>query len=130
MTNGSTERLDRIERILEQVADSQQRLDGRLVQQSSNIEELIKAQGGLNRTQVEFHGAQGEFHRAQVELNKSIGELAARQQYHDDAFERFDAEMKVIKEAIAADAENIRALVRIAELHHHRLEHLEGGEPA
>ena len=137
MTNGSTERLDRIERILEQVADSQQRLDGRLVQQSSNIEELIKAQGGLNRTQVEFHRAQGEFHqtqvefhRAQVELNKSIGELAARQQYHDDAFERFDAEMKVIKEAIAADAENIRALVRIAELHHHRLEHLEGGEPA
>jgi cell fate regulator YaaT (PSP1 superfamily) len=86
MTNGS-ERLDRIERILEQVAKSQQ-------------------------------------------------EMAARQQYHDEAFERHDAEMKrhdaemkVIREAIAADAENIRALVRIAELHH-RLERLEGGEEA
>jgi len=41
-----------------------------------------------------------------------------------------DAEMKVIREAIAADAENIRALVRIAELHHQRLERLEGEEPA
>ena len=47
-----------------------------------------------------------------------------------DAFERHDAEMKVIREAIAADAENIRALARIAELHHQRLEHLEGGESA
>jgi uncharacterized membrane protein YccC len=80
MTNGS-ERLDRIERILEQVAKSQQ-------------------------------------------------EMAARQQYHDEAFERHDAEMKVIREAIAADAKNIRALVRIAELHHHRLERLEGGKEA
>jgi cell fate regulator YaaT (PSP1 superfamily) len=87
MRNGS-ERLDRIERILEQVAKSQQ-------------------------------------------------EMAARQQYHDEAFERHDAEMKrhdaemkVIREAIAADAKNIRALVRIAELHHHRLERLEGGKEA
>jgi hypothetical protein len=59
----------------------------------------------------------------------SLQEMAARQQYHDDAFERHDAEMKSIREAIAADAENIRALVRIAELHHRRLEGLEGGEP-
>jgi hypothetical protein len=48
----------------------------------------------------------------------SLQEMAARQQYHDEAFERHDAEMKSIREAIAADAENIRALVRIAELHH------------
>ena len=60
----------------------------------------------------------------------SLREVAARQQYHDEAFEHFDSEMKVIKEAIAADAENIRALVRVAELHHRRLEHLEGGEAA
>jgi hypothetical protein len=40
-------------------------------------------------------------------------EMAARQQYHDEAFERHDAEMKVIKEAIAADTENIRALLRL-----------------
>ncbi len=81
MTTDGSERLDRIERILEQVAKSQH-------------------------------------------------EMAARQRYHDEAFERHDSEMKVIREAIAADAENIRALARIAELHHQRLEHLEGGESA
>jgi hypothetical protein len=78
MNNGN-ERLDRIERILDQVAHSLQ-------------------------------------------------EVAARQQYHDEAFERHDAEMKVIREAIAIDAENIRALVRVAELHPRRLTDLEGGE--
>jgi hypothetical protein len=78
MTNGN-ERIDRIERILEQVA-------------------------------------------------RSLQEVAARQQYHDDAFERHDAEMKLIREAIATDSENIRALARIAELHHRRLADLEGGE--
>jgi hypothetical protein len=79
MTNGNGERLDRIERILEQVAQQQR-------------------------------------------------EMAARQQYHDEAFERHDAEMKVIRDAIALDAENIRALARIAELHHERLERLERGD--
>ena len=54
--------------------------------------------------------------------------MAVRQQYHDEAFERHDAEMKVIREAIAIDAENIRALVRVAELHHRRRTDLEGGE--
>jgi hypothetical protein len=77
MTNGN-DRLDRIERILEEVAKYQR-------------------------------------------------EMAARQQYHDEAFDRHDAEMKAIREAIAVDAENIRGLVRIAELHHQRLE---GEEPA
>jgi hypothetical protein len=84
MTNGS-ERLDRIERILEDV--------------------------GLSLKQVA----------------RRQEEMAARQQYHDDAFERHDAEMKLIREAIAADAENIRALARIAEHHNRRLEDLEGG---
>jgi hypothetical protein len=79
MANGS-ERLDRIERILEEVAKSQH-------------------------------------------------EMAARQQYHDEAFERHDAEIKKILSAIAIDAENIRALARVAELHHERLERLEGEEP-
>ena len=99
MTNGG-ERLDRIERILEQVAKSQEQV-------SKSQEQLTK-----NHEQT----------------TKSLQEMAARQQYHDEAFERHDAEMKLIREAIAADAENIRALVRIAELHHRRLEHLEGGE--
>jgi hypothetical protein len=64
------------------------------------------------------------------DLAKRQHEMAARQQYHDEALERHDAEMKIIREAIAADAENIRTLARIAELHHRRLEHLEGEEPA
>ena len=64
------------------------------------------------------------------EMVKSQKEMAVRQQHHDEAFERHDAEMKRILEAIAADAENIRALARIAELHHQRLERLEGGETA
>jgi hypothetical protein len=92
VTNGS-DRLDRIERILEEVARSQ----------------VLVA-------------------KSQEQVSKSLEEMAARQHYHDEAFERHDAEMKVIREAIAADAENIRALARIAELHHQRLEDLEGGE--
>ena len=87
MTNGS-ERLDRVERILEEVANT--------------IRHVARRQD----------------------------EMAARQQYHDEAFERHDAEMKAIREAIAADAQNIRALVRIAEIHHERLKRLESGEPA
>jgi len=61
-------------------------------------------------------------------VSKKQEEMAARQQYHDEAFERHDAELKLIITAIAADSENIRALARIAELHHRRLENLEGGE--
>ena len=38
--------------------------------------------------------------------------MAARQQYHDEAFERQDTEIKRIHEA-EQDAENIRGLVRI-----------------
>ena len=61
---------------------------------------------------------------------KRQDEMAARQQYHDEAFERQDAGIKALKEAIAMDAENIRTLARIAELHHERLDRLEGGEEA
>ena len=85
MTNGS-DRLDRIERILEEVAKTQQ-------------------------------------------------EMAARQRYHDEAFERFDADMKQIKEAsaentanIAENTANIKALVRLAGQHHRRLDSLESAQ--
>jgi hypothetical protein len=57
-------------------------------------------------------------------------DTAARQQYHDEAFERHDAEMKLIREASAANGERIRALARIAELHNRRVDDIEGGEPA
>ena len=66
--------------------------------------------------------------KTQEETRKILREMAARQQYHDEAFERFDAEMKVVKEAIAANGEHIRSLVRVAELHHERLNRLEGDE--
>jgi prefoldin subunit 5 len=56
--------------------------------------------------------------------------MAARQQYHDEAFERFDSRMKRIEEAIAIDAENIRALARIAEAHQRRLDEIQGESPA
>jgi Protein of unknown function (DUF1204) len=60
------------------------------------------------------------------EVGVRQNEMAARQQYHDEAFERFDAEMKTMREAMAIDAENIRALARIAELHQQRLDRIEG----
>ena len=90
MTNGGGERLDRVERILE----------------------------GMAKSQEQFQEWVAKNHR----------EMAARQQYRDGAFERLDAAIKGILEAIEVDSENIRALVRVAELHHRRLEGLEGGE--
>jgi hypothetical protein len=73
----------------------------------------------------------------QEQVARSHQDLAARQQYHDEAFERHDAEMKrhdaemrVIREAIAADAENIRALERVAKFPNRRSDHLDGEEPA
>lgn len=88
MTNGSSDRLDRIERILESVAKRQD-------------------------------------------------EMAARQQYHDEAHERHDAEMKELRELVgeisrnlAIDAENIRRLANIAGAHEQRISDLEGGEPS
>lgn len=61
----------------------------------------------------------------QESIHKILEEMAARQRYHDEAFERFDADMKLMKEAQAVDAQHIRALVRVAELHSQRLEGLE-----
>jgi hypothetical protein len=90
MANGS-ERLDRIERILERVAKSQGRVAWRHAQ-------VPKSQGHVANSQQE---------------------MAARRQRRDEAFEQHDAQMKVIRETIAANAESIR-----------RLEQLErGGRP-
>jgi RNA polymerase-interacting CarD/CdnL/TRCF family regulator len=99
MTNGG-ERLDRIEHILEQVAGSQ--------------ENLAKSQEGLVKLQKESADSLAQVNESLARVSKRLEEMAARQQYHDEAFERFDAEMKVIKEAIAVDAENIRAVLRRA----------------
>ena len=102
MTNGSSDRLDRIEKILEQVATSQAEFQAQVATRQQQFEEQVI---------------------------KSRQEMAARQQYHDEAFERHDAEMKALREALVIDSENIRALARIAEHHNRRLEDLEGGEP-
>lgn len=56
-------------------------------------------------------------------------EMATRQSYHDEAFERMDSEIKALKDAVAVDTENIRALARIAEIHDRRISHLEGDSP-
>src|SRR5947207_3028701 len=100
MTNGN-ERLDRIEGILEDLAQSQKRLADR----------------------------QDEFTKGLDRVDRILQELAARQQYHDEAFERHDAEMKLIREAQAIAGEHILALVRIVERHDRRLDNLEGEEP-
>ena len=73
MTNGN-ERLDRIERILEGVAKSQEQSAAR----------------------------QEQFDKGLEQVNQTLREMAARQQYHDEAFERHDATMKQIQESIAA----------------------------
>jgi hypothetical protein len=66
-------------------------------------------------------------------VERILEEMAVRQQYHDEAFERFDVEMKEFRtemtrlEAVVAnDTENIQALLRIAEMHDRRLNNLEG----
>jgi chromosome segregation ATPase len=123
MTNG-TERLDRIEGILEEVAAAQK-------EAAAAQKEVTAAQKGLTTTLDEIAAGQKRF---QEQVEAAHRDFAVRQQYHDEAFERHDAEMKrhdeemkEIRAAIAADAENIRALARIAGIHNQRLDNLEGG---
>ena len=44
---------------------------------------------------------------------RSQQEMAARRQHRDEAFEQHDAQMKVIRETIAANAESIRRLEQL-----------------
>ena len=57
-------------------------------------------------------------HESLDRVKKILAEMAARQPYHDEAFERFNADMELMKEAQAVDTKRIRELVRVAELHH------------
>lgn len=113
MTNGN-DRLDRIERILEEGSKRQAEFVAESANRHARFEEELATRHA----------------RFEEEAAKRNQEFAARQQYHDEAFERHDAELKRILEAISVDAENIRALARIAELHQHRMDQLDGGEPA
>ncbi len=72
---------------------------------------------------------QQQHHATMQEVDARLQYMAARQQYHDEAFDRMDTQLRELKEVIAVDSENIRALARIAEIHNRRLTDLEGGEP-
>lgn len=111
MTNGN-DRLDHIERILAEVAESQK--------------ELTESNKELAESSKRLTAGLEEVNRTLDRVGKRQEEMAARQQYHDEAFERADAETKALREFIMIDAENIRALARIAEHHNRRLEDLEG----
>ncbi len=76
-----------------------------------------------------------QFERNLAEVGVILREMAVRQQYHDEAFERFDSEMKEfrtemkeLKAVVANDTENIHALLRISEMHDRRLNHLGGSD--
>ena len=58
-------------------------------------------------------------------IENILEQMAARQQYHDEALERHDEQIRDLIAAVAADGENIRALARIAEAHQRRIKHLE-----
>ncbi|MFN0166699.1 MAG: hypothetical protein ACKV22_09730 [Bryobacteraceae bacterium] len=126
MTNGS-ERLDRIERILEQ---NTERHNAEMAEIRETLAAVSKDLAAVSEDRAAVSEDLAAVSEGLRDVAKRQHEMAARQQYHDEAFERHDAEMKVIREAIAADAENIRALARISEIHHQRLERLEGEEPA
>ncbi len=117
MTNGE-DRLDRVERILEETARRQQQRDEEWSRrQQQRDEEWSRRQQQL-----------GEEWSQQIQrVNKILEEMAARQRYHDEAHERHDAAIKTLIEAVRADGENIRALARIAEAHQRRLDDLDGG---
>lgn len=52
--------------------------------------------------------------------------MTARQQYHDEAFERMDEGFRNIGAKLDQASANIFALARIAEIHERRLSDLEG----
>ena len=62
-------------------------------------------------------------------LSQSLELMAAMQQDNEKRWEKrldaYDQSLEKITTAIQQDAENIRALARVAELHHQRLERLE-----
>lgn len=111
------DRLDRVERTLEEMsvrhAESLREHSESLREHSESLRETDR----LHREAMQRVDARLEY-------------MAARQHYHDEAFERFDSRMKRIEDAIAIDAENIRALARIAEAHQRRLDEIQGDSPA
>ena len=61
-------------------------------------------------------------------LTQSVESLAASSREIGDAVKETNSLVRSLVEAVAADGEHIRVLVRIAEIHERRLTSLEGGE--
>ena len=101
------------------------------------MDRLDRIEGILEKVTYDSEKFQRDLEKINLTLDKASAlqhEMAARQQYHDEAFERFDEWKRVfsemmleIQENSARDGEHIRALVRIAELHSQRLDGIEGG---
>ncbi len=98
-TNGSS-RLDRIERIIENLSIKIDNLTVNIENLSVNIESL----------------------------HSSVSELYGTAQEHGRAIDRHDEVLDKLLAETRQDAENIRALARIAEIHERRLSGLEGDE--
>ena len=65
--------------------------------------------------------------REPVDIDERLERLTERHEALTQTVGLLTADIRELKNAVQIDAENIRALARIAELHHQRLERLEGG---
>jgi hypothetical protein len=63
-----------------------------------------------------------------MNIDERLEKLVGRHEALAQSVELLSIETHELRAAIAQDAENIRALARIAEIHERRLTHLEGGE--
>ncbi len=63
-------------------------------------------------------------------LHSSASELHATAQSHERQIEALTSQSSAIMTQTQQDAENIRGLVRIAEIHERRLSHIEGQDQA
>jgi len=61
-------------------------------------------------------------------FEEGIDRLKERHEALTQGVELLAIETRELKSAIAQDAENIRALARIAEIHERRITHLENGQ--
>jgi len=62
-------------------------------------------------------------------FEERIDRMVERHEALTQTVELLAIETRELRSAISQDADNIRALVRIAEIHERRITHLEGGEP-
>ena len=67
------------------------------------------------------------FYHRDMTTDERLDRLTERHEALTQSVERLAIETRELKEAIAQDAENIRALARIAEIHERRITHMEGG---